>query len=66
MASKTSEAREPVVCPPDLSERPLQLTVERTMTAAPSILYRGWTEQLDRWFAAPGAILMTPKVNAPV
>lgn len=35
------------------------------MKASPSILFRAWTEQLDRWFAAPGAILMTPKVNAP-
>jgi uncharacterized protein YndB with AHSA1/START domain len=65
MASKTSQAREPIICPPDLSQRPLQFTVERTMAAAPSLLFRAWTEQMDRWFAAPGALLMTPKVNAP-
>jgi uncharacterized protein YndB with AHSA1/START domain len=66
MASKPSEAHEPIVCPPDLTERPHKLTVERTMTAAPSILYRAWTEHFDRWFAAPGALLMTPKVNSPM
>ena len=66
MVSKTSEARESIFCAPDLTERPYQLTVERTMTASPSILFRAWTEQFDRWFAAPGALLMTPKVNAPL
>jgi uncharacterized protein YndB with AHSA1/START domain len=66
MASKTSEALEPIFCPPDLSERPFQLTVERAMTATPSILFRAWTEQFDHWFAAPGALLMTPKVNSPL
>ena len=66
MVSKTSEARESIFCAPDLTERPYQLTVERTMTASPSILFRAWTEQLDHWFAAPGALLMTPKVNAPL
>ncbi|HKY29632.1 MAG TPA: hypothetical protein VJM12_16960 [Pyrinomonadaceae bacterium] len=57
MTSKTASARERIFCPPDLTQRPFQLTVERTMTASPSILYRAWTEQFDRWFAAPGAML---------
>jgi hypothetical protein len=47
MASKTSEALEPIFCPPDLSERPFQLTVDRAMTGTPSILFRAWAEQLD-------------------
>ena len=66
MTSKASVARETIFCPPDLSQRPFQLTVERTMTAAPGILFRAWTEQFDRWFAAPGALLMTPQVNSPL
>jgi uncharacterized protein YndB with AHSA1/START domain len=52
------------ICPPDLSARPLHLTVERTMQVAPSVLFRAWTEQIDRWFAAPESVLMKGEVNA--
>jgi uncharacterized protein YndB with AHSA1/START domain len=34
------------------------------MTASPHVLYRAWTEQFDRWFAAPGSVLMEAEVNA--
>jgi uncharacterized protein YndB with AHSA1/START domain len=65
MGSRTSEARESIVCPPDLSQRPLSLKVERIMSASPGVLYRAWTEEMDRWFAAPGSVLMTAEVNKP-
>jgi uncharacterized protein YndB with AHSA1/START domain len=52
------------ICPPDLSSRPFRLTAERTMRAAPDVLFRAWTEQIDRWFAAPGSVLMKGEVNA--
>ena len=65
MSSETKQAREPLFCPPDLSKRPFKLSVQRTMKAAPDVLFRAWTEQMDRWFAAPGSVLMTPEVNAP-
>jgi uncharacterized protein YndB with AHSA1/START domain len=50
---------------PDLSARPFDLTVERSMKAAPAVLFRAWTQELDRWFAAPGSVLMEGKVNTP-
>lgn len=50
---------------PDLAGRPHELVVERTMSASGDVLYRAWTEQLDRWFAIPGSVLMEPAVNAP-
>jgi uncharacterized protein YndB with AHSA1/START domain len=49
---------------PDLSARPYALTLERSMAAPPTTLYRAWTQH-DHWFAAPGTLLMQPRVNAP-
>lgn len=48
---------------PDLSARPFQLTVERLMEAPPDVLYQAWTKQFDRWFAAPGSVIMQGEVN---
>ena len=33
------------------------------MVARPALLFLAWTEQFDRWFAAPGSVLMKGEVN---
>jgi uncharacterized protein YndB with AHSA1/START domain len=48
---------------PDLSKRPLNLTVERTMDSSADVLFNAWTQKFDRWFAAPGTVLMKGEVN---
>lgn len=52
------------ISPPDLSARPLRLTVERMMAAPSEMLYEAWTDQFGSWFAAPESVLMKPEVNA--
>ena len=65
MSSKAFQEPEAIICPPDLAQRPFDLTVERTMHASPDVLFRAWTQEMDRWFAAPGSVLMTAEVNRP-
>ncbi|MCS7460614.1 SRPBCC domain-containing protein [Paenibacillus doosanensis] len=48
---------------PDLSSRPHELQVERLMKASPAVLFGAWTRQIDRWFAAPGTVIMQGEVN---
>lgn len=48
---------------PDLSTRPFHLTIQRVMASSPAVLFQAWTKQLDRWFAAPGTVIMQGEVN---
>jgi len=50
---------------PDLSSRPLEITIERTLVASPGVVYSAWTEHIDQWFAAPGTLLMRGEVDVP-
>lgn len=33
------------------------------MDSSPDVLFRAWTKQFDRWFAAPGTVIMKGEVN---
>ncbi|MFI6319797.1 SRPBCC domain-containing protein [Nonomuraea sp. NPDC050556] len=50
---------------PDLSGRPHQLVVEQSLAVPVHTVYLAWTEQIDRWFAAPGTVAMRPRIGEP-
>lgn len=41
------------------------MRLERAMRASPDSLYRAFTQGWERWFAAPGTLLMQERVNVP-
>lgn len=59
------EAQITIICPPDITSRPLGVTVQRLMKLLPRKLFRAWTTELDLWLAAPGSFLGKPEPNTP-
>ena len=49
---------------PDLTQRPLDLTVERQMSAPVNAIYDAWTKDFAKWFAEPGTLIMKPEINS--
>ena len=41
------------------------MMVERFVAAPPARIYAAWTTGLDRWFAQPGELVITPRVGCP-
>jgi uncharacterized protein YndB with AHSA1/START domain len=54
-----------IICPPDLSQRPLVARVEQFVKLPVEKIYKAWTTQLDLWFASPGSYLYTAEANKP-
>jgi uncharacterized protein YndB with AHSA1/START domain len=49
---------------PDLAPGGFCVTAERTMNASSDVLFQAWTVGWDRWFAAPGTVLMKAEINS--
>jgi len=62
----TSVGEGMAVVRPRLDPDSLALTYETELAASPMAIFDAWTtDGIDRWFAAPGTVLMQPAVNAP-
>ena len=59
------ETKTAIVCPPDLSSRPLGVKIEKLIGLPIGKLYKAWTSQLDLWFASPGSLLAKIEPNTP-
>ena len=50
---------------PDLSNRPLAMSCERMIFAAPQIVFEAWTTRFDTWFAETGTLVLRPEPGQP-
>ncbi|MDH3439439.1 MAG: SRPBCC domain-containing protein, partial [Gammaproteobacteria bacterium] len=49
---------------PDLSDRPLDCTVEATVLLSADVIYHAWTKAFDAWFAVEGSLIMSGEVGS--
>jgi len=49
---------------PDLSDRPLDCTVEATVPLSPNVIYFAWTKAFDSWFAVEGSLIMSGELGS--
>lgn len=59
------ETQTQIICPPDLTSRPLGLTLDRFIALPIETIFRAWTTQFDLWLASPGSFLSRGEVNTP-
>ncbi|MCF2491363.1 SRPBCC domain-containing protein [Dyadobacter sp. CY347] len=59
------ESQNVVICPPELTSRPLGLKVEKRIALPVAKVFKAWTQQIDLWFASPGSFLGKPEPNTP-
>ena len=53
------------ISPPDISHRPHNFTIERVVALPTDKVFKAWTSEFDKWFAAEGTLLGKVEVNAP-
>ncbi|MCF0063015.1 SRPBCC domain-containing protein [Dyadobacter chenwenxiniae] len=59
------ETQSTIICPPELTSRPLGLKVEKLIALPVSKVFKAWTSQIDLWFASPGSFLGKAENNTP-
>ncbi|MCF0050823.1 SRPBCC domain-containing protein [Dyadobacter sp. LJ53] len=59
------ETQSTIICPPELTSRPLGLKVEKLIALPVSTVFKAWTSQIDLWFASPGSFLGKAENNTP-
>ena len=49
---------------PELSDQPLDCTVEAIVPLSADVVYHAWTKAFDSWFAVEGSLIMSGEVGS--
>lgn len=55
--------KEEIFRKPDLSNRKHRLEVKKVMQRDSGVLFKAWTQEFQKWFAAPCSVIMRGKIN---